>query len=261
MKKIVSVILGMFSILFFVSCAPSSEQIAKAVKATLDAKPTEIPTAAIILTPTTAPTSTIAPTPSPTPDTRVVMKKPREFVLEKADLPKAADYILPNELWSSPRTNEEVIQVRGNDEGNKYLSKTGRVTGWEQYFVRRNKGIGAEFPYVLGSVVIQFKTVDGAKYPIIEEDSKDPTKKIIEIPSGDLADILEKTFTGETNTFFEGREVDEIYLTVQHRNFLIVVDIQGFHDANQVSKELAIDLAMKIVEKIDNSELDPSWLE
>jgi hypothetical protein len=261
MKKIFSIILGFFYILLFVSCAPSSEQIANAVKATIDARPSEIPTAAIIITPTTSPTSTTVPIPSPTPDMRVVMEKPREFVLEKEDLPKAADYILPNDLWSSPRSNEEILQVRGIEKGNIYLAKTGRVTGWEQYFVRRNKGVGAEYPYELGSTVIQYKTAEGAKYTINEGASEDPTIKMIEVPSGGLADILETTFTGETNTFFEGREVDEIFLSVQHRNFLIQVDIMGFHDANQISKELAIDLAMKIVEKIDNAELFPNWLE
>jgi hypothetical protein len=260
MKKNVSMIFELLIILVLVGCTAPSETIANAVKATMDAQPTEIPTTTITLTPTQELTSTTVPTPSPTPDLRVVMVKPRDFVLEKADLPKTADYILPNELWSSPVTNEEIIQEKGIEEGNIYLSKTGRVTGWEQYFLRRNKGVGAEYPYEIGSIVVQYKTEEGAKYPF-EEISKDPFVEKIDVPSKDLAFIKEETYTGKTNTFFEGYEVDEISLNLHHRNFLITVRILGYHDANQVSKDLAVDLAMKSVEKIDKVELFPSWVE
>ncbi len=50
-------------------------------------------------------------------------------------------------------------------------------------------------------------------------------------------------------------------LALAHRNFLIEINLFGDHGVNGVTKELAIDLAMKVVEKIENEELLETWTE
>ena len=266
MKKIVSVILGLLSILIFVSCAPSSEQIANAVKATIDAQPTEIPTAAIILTPTTAPTSTLVPTPSPTPDTRIAIAEPRKLVLTKADLPKEGDYITPNETWSSPSTNDEIIQWRGVDEGSKYLSKSGRVTGWQIGFMRRSKGVGAQYPMEIDGDVIQYKTAAGARFVL--QDTLDNNKtnstdfKSFDLPNGDMAIVYKiPPFTSNPDASLAGTELEGYRVLIQHRNYVIDVTIFGIEGSNQVSRDFALEMAMKSIDKIDQADLSPSWPE
>lgn len=266
MKQIVSVILGMFSILIFVSCAPSSEQIANAVKTTLEAKPTEIPTAAVILTPTTVPTSTIAPTPSPTPDTRIAIAEPRKLVLTKADLPKEGDYIIPNELWSSPTTNDEIIQWRGEDEGSKYLSLSGRVVGWSIGFRRRTKGVGAQYPMEIDGDVIQYKSAEGARFVLQDHLDNNKTNstdyKSFDMPNGDMAIVYKiPPFTSNPDASLAGTELEGYKVLIQHRNYVIDVTIFGIEGSNQVSREFAVEIAMKSIEKIDQAELYPSWPE
>jgi hypothetical protein len=230
--------------------------------------PTSIPTFTPIPTqtpyPTYTPQATQTFTPQPTKtvpiDTRIVDDNPRNFILTKADLPKAADYIIPNELWSSPLTNDEVIQYLGVDEGTKYLKNSGRVTGWEAGLKRRSKGVGAEYPYELVFTIHQFKTIEGAKYPFLQILPDQGFQKI-SLPSEDLAMIHESTYEGEENTFFAGYTVDTLNLDVQHRNMLVEISLAGFEGTGQVTQDFAIDMAMKIISKIDEAELHPEWVE
>jgi hypothetical protein len=263
MKKIISVILGLICILIFVSCAPSSEQIANAVKATIDAQPTEIPTAAIILTPTTAPTSTIVPTPSPIPDTRIAIAEPRKLVLTKADLPKEGDYIIPNETWSSPTTNNEIIQWRGTDEGSKYLSISGRVVGWSTGFLRRTKGVGAQYPIEIDGDVIQYKSAAGARFVLQDNlDNNSTDYKSFDMPNGDMAIVYKiPPFTSNPDASLAGTELEGYEVLIQHRNYVIDVTIFGIEGSNQVSRDFAVEMAMKSIDKIDQADLYPSWPE
>jgi len=246
--------------LMLIGCTPSESAIETAIAETSVFQTSVAPTETY-LPPTFTPLPpTDTPTPAPTPDTRVVIQKPKYLILTKDDLPKEGKYIIPNETWSSPRTNDEVIQERGVEEGNLYLSKTGRVGGWEIAYAKPTKGTGPQSPLEIDSTVIQYKTLDGPDF-VIEEDLSEDSYTQIDVPTGGKAAYFEDTFTSTEGTFIGPLEVDAIYLDVAHRNFLIQIYLYGTHGANQISKELAIDLAMKVVEKIENEKLYENWIE
>lgn len=230
--------------------------------------PTPIPTLTSMPTQTPNPTDTPPPTPTftpqPTPtvpvDTRIVDDKLKNFILTKSDLPKSADYIIPNQTWSSPLTNDEVISYMGADEGNKFLSDSGRVTGWEGGYRRRSKGVGADYPYELDFQIHQFKTVDGANN-LMDQVLAEQGYQEFDFPSEDPALIYESTFEGEKNTYFAGRTVDNLSLAVQHRNLVVMISLYGFEGSGEVTQEFAIEMANKIISKIDEAGLHNEWVE
>jgi hypothetical protein len=224
--------------------------------------PTSTPTQTPNPTSTPRPTPTFTPQPTPTVpvDTRIVDDKPRNFILTKYDLPKSADYIIPNSSWSSPLSNIEVSIHLGAGEGKKFLSDSGRVTGWESGFRRRSKDVGAKYPYELDYQIHQFKTVDGAKY-LMDQVLSEQDYLEFDFPSEDPALIYESTFEGGKFSYFAGHTVDNISLAVQHRNMVVIISLFGFEGTGEVSQEFAIEMANIIISKIDKAELHQEWVE
>jgi hypothetical protein len=227
---------------------------------TLTSKPTQTPDPTPTSTPRPTPTFTPQPTPTVPVDTRIVDDEPKKFILTKLDLPKSADYIIPNSGWSSPYSNTEVSIELGGEEGKKFLSDSGRVTGWEEGFRRRSKSVGETYPYELELLTHQFKTVDGAKY-LMDQVIAEQGYHEFDFPSGDPSLIDESTFEGGKFTYFAGHTVDSLSLAVQHRNMVVILDLFGFEGTGEVTQEFAIEMMNKIISKIDKAELHQEWVE
>jgi hypothetical protein len=258
MKKIKIFMLITLVFLALTNCSPSSEQIATAVKATLEAQST--PTPMVTSTLTLTPTLTI--TLSPTPDARIAMAEPKMLVLAKTDLPKGGDYIIPNELWSSPVTNETIIQNRNQEKGSEYLAKSGRVTGWQISFVRRNRSIGAQYPMEIDNEVVQFKTAAGATWANMQTASEvNSGYQLITLPNGDQAYTKESSFTATADMYLHGYDLEEVDVDIAHRNYIVDINIEGIQGSNEVSRDMAVSYAMLIIQRIDNAELYSSWVD
>jgi hypothetical protein len=115
---------------------------------------------------TAKPTDTPTDTPSPTPDLRVIDADPYTFLLKAEDLPKDANYYLPNSSWISPHRNYEVVGGWGVDEGRAYLAATGRVDGWWGYYERGTRTVIA--PEQIGDNPVLFRTTEGAQILITQ---------------------------------------------------------------------------------------------
>src|SRR5688572_16384046 len=94
MKKLI-----LFSIFIFItaSCAPSQEEIQSTVQASVAQTQNAMPTVTRLPTDTPVPTvtATITASPSPAPDLRIIQIEPKEFLLQKSDLPQEGKYFLP----------------------------------------------------------------------------------------------------------------------------------------------------------------------
>jgi len=101
---------------------------------------------------------------SPTPDKRLILVEPKELLLEKADLPPEAMYILPGPEWISPQHNSETISEWGVEKGSKFVEETGRVDGWWVIYLRSNKEVRA--PEQIKDSITMYKTIEGAQLAI-----------------------------------------------------------------------------------------------
>jgi hypothetical protein len=273
------------------SCNPTKEVIQTAIaqtavaqvskeKPTVQSTETPIPfTPTIITSIGNISIQTQTPTFELPKDTRVVLAKPVDLVLQKSDLPIEGKYYLPNQAWSSPITNDEIINEMGREVGSKYTSESGRVAGWFIGFAKPSLGIGSNYPFEIATSIIQYKTVEGSQNTItkdLKEDcfqenygfSKANSEVIkenrweeITISSNDIALIKEKTVITSPDSLFNVGKADYLFLQVAHKNYLVQIWLVGVHGSGQNSKELASDLAMKTIEKIDVEETIPAWKE
>jgi hypothetical protein len=197
-------------------------------------------------------------------DTRVVLTYPSRLVLRRGDLPVDGKYILPNQNWSTPRTNNEILQSRGVEKGNYYLSKSGRVTAWDIGYTRPTKSVGADLPLQIQSCVVQFKTIDGPIYSIKEiftMTSEMYKWKEYTLSNGDEAVYHTETSPTSEKMFNNVGKADWVYIKVAHRNYLIEISLMGVAGADQVSKEFAEDMANKVIAKIEAEKLVDEWTE
>lgn len=163
------------------SCAPSETQVATAVtqtpttrptytltpKHTLTpkpARPTDTPTSTYTLTPqTTHPTDTPAsiysPTPKVEPDGRIIVGQPVDYMPRPEDLDRW--YWNPGiSSWDSPMTNEQIIDLLGVEEGQKYIEKSGRKLGHNRCLLRKT---GNDYlPEIICFQIIFYETSEGA---------------------------------------------------------------------------------------------------
>ena len=178
MIRLVAYLLAMVIVL--AACtpsAPSDQSIQTAIaqteasqpKASETTTPTKTPEPSSTSTETRAPTTTFTPeptstptsTPSPTPDLRVIDADPKDFLLERSDLPEEARYYLPNAGWISPHRNSEVVSGWGVDEGREYLEKTGRIDGWWVWYKRGTITVIA--PEEIYDNIVIYQSIEGAQ--------------------------------------------------------------------------------------------------
>lgn len=145
------------------ACAPSEKAISTAIAQTQAAQPTATlsPTALPTHTPIPSLTPTITASPPPTPDLRIIQIEPKEFLLQKIDLPPAGKYFLPGAGWISPSHNQEVVASRTVEDGRKYLAETGRIDGWYVTYKRGTNSVS--MPEEVTNLVVEFATAQGAQ--------------------------------------------------------------------------------------------------
>jgi hypothetical protein len=120
--------------------------------------PSETPT----LSPTVTPTDT--PTITPTPDKRIILGNPEDYILLPIDIP---DHYILQSGDSTPHLNQEILYVRGTEDGKAYLEATGRIGGWIIYYVLSDPTAIA--PEWIRSYVVMYDKVDGPSIVISPE--------------------------------------------------------------------------------------------
>ncbi len=214
-------------VLFGSGCQPSDTAIQTAMAQTQAANPTStftpIPPTE---TPTTTPTETPTITPSPTPDLRVIQLDPKDFLLQKSDLPLDAKYYLPNETWISPHHNEEIIGGWGVEEGRAYIAETGRIDGWWVAYKRGADTVIA--PEEIYDNVILYKTIAGAQLVITKYGDRRVTE-------GGYTELINPTIIGDLTRVFTKKEMQssgeyrvEYLIEVSYRNYVHVVSGWGW---------------------------------
>ena len=165
---------------------------------------------------TSTPELTITPTPKPTSPYQIINTNPEGLLCPVEDLPKEGYYYVPDESWKSKVTNEEIIKIRGESEGRKYVMDTGRVGGW--YIERVRNSInsrtleGLVLPTNLWCNVTLFKTSEGAKlavnkFNLVETDKEEGWQYIPEdLTLGDDNIIIkgyQNDSLGNKNMYYE----------------------------------------------------------
>jgi hypothetical protein len=163
------------------SCASSETRVTTALSQTTATRPTDTLTPTYTLTPKVArppgapastrtltpQTATLADTPastsSPTlkiePDGRIIVGQPVDYMPRPEEL--ARWYWSPGiSSWDSPITNEQIIDLLGVEEGQKYIEKTGRKLGHSRCLLRKT---GNDYlPEIICFTVIFYETTEGA---------------------------------------------------------------------------------------------------
>jgi hypothetical protein len=254
MKKTI-VLLVLFAIVLpACSGQPSEDAIQTAIAETALANPTKTiqPTSTNTSTPPPTATATFTVTPSPTPDLRIINGVPRDFQLQREDLPPEGKYYLPNSTWTSPHTNAEVTAGWTVAKGKEYLERTGRITGWWTAFARGTSKVS--MPEELYCAVIQYQTVEGAQISLVEYDraSRAPELNIkdkdIELNLGDLNEVQYRYKD-------ENVEVKTIvyYIDFSYKNYL--VNCYGYGLEPDVSHEFMENIARIMLNKLKSAEL------
>lgn len=261
MKKIVWLIVLP---LLFSACGPSPEQVQIAIAETLTAQPTytftflpsptltgtPTPTATITPTLTTVPTDT--PTPTPTPDIRIIDVDPQKFLLKASELPEEGKYYLPGSDWMSINTNEEIISLRGVEEGRDYVIRTGRVTGWWVEYLRGTRAV--EMPEDVYVFVAQYKTAEGAQLALLKYNNVETNTKYrwrYETVDRGLGD---KYIVTVYDKITSGGDKDVSYLfEFTYRNYLVEIGL--FDLEKYISHDFALLLGEKVLNKLEAAEL------
>ena len=252
--------------LSMVACGPSEEEINRMlnqtmqaiIKETVLAKPiyTETLNPTLTLTRTLVPTSTITPTITATltstPDIRVIKNDPRDFLLEKVDLPMEAKYYLPNAGWMSINTNEEVISARGVEIGRDYVISTGRETGW---WVAYQIGVrDKRLPEEIFCFVGRFSSAEGAQLALTEygppEYLKEEGWEYIDY-AGNLGEVSH-AYTREEIT--SGGDT-LVWHNIEFTYYNFLVNIEGYGYENDVSFDFLVEIGNIVLEKIKQAEL------
>jgi len=238
------------------ACAPSQASIQTAMAQTQAAKPTSTftlipPTETPTETPTSTPTETPTITPSPTPDLQVIQLDPKDFLLQKSDLPLDAKYYLPNETWISPHHNEEIIGGWGVEKGRAYLAETGRIDGWWVIYKRSTDTVIA--PEQIYDNVVLYKTIAGAKLVI----TKYEDRYVIEFGYTELEN---PTIIGDLTRVFIKKEMQpsgeyriRYEIVFSYRNYLHAVSGWGWE--YEVKPEYVEDIARILLAKLQAAPL------
>jgi hypothetical protein len=247
-------------VLFVSGCQPSETAIQTALAQTQAANPTstftpipstETPTTTPTATSTATSTETPTITPSPTPDLRVIQLDPKEFLLQKLDLPLDAKYYLPGPGWTDPVTNEEIVGGWTVEKGRAYLAETGRINGWEIDYKRGSNIVIA--PEEIYNEAVLFKTTAGAQIVITKYDDRYITEYgYTEVPNppeiGDTTRVFiykKMQSSGEYRIWYE---IDFSYL-----NYVQVVTGYGWE--HEVKPEYVENIARILLAKLQAAPL------
>jgi hypothetical protein len=226
-------------ILLCLSCALFSP-----TDATAPPPPAEPPVIASTLSPPLPTEEQLAteppPAPGPTPDIRVFTDPPGNFLIEEEDL--NGMYYIPEEPdWEGFSTNQDILDIRGEEAGQAYIEATGRVDGIFSCFHRVYDR--ATVPLELCVHIVSFETAQGASLAMTPAwDFYRVGEEIVITgypPIGDESVALH--YPPEI-----GDELVEYWLTFRVRN--ILVDITGYGLPENQDVNLLIGVGRKVVE-------------
>jgi hypothetical protein len=96
---------------------------------------------------------------------RVIQLTPERFLLQLRDLPREGKmYLPPNSL--GPWRNQAYLTQWGEDKGQVYLDRTGRVDGYRVTYYRGSEGVWA--PEWIACTVSRYASVAGAQLAVQE---------------------------------------------------------------------------------------------
>jgi len=231
------------------SCSqiPSDAVVETAIAKTDEAQASSFP----IETNTPLPTETQAATPTPTPDLRVINLDPNQFLLTKELLPKEGKYYLPASDWISPLRNYEIVSGWGVEEGREYLAKTGRVDGWEVFYLRGSSAYLG--PEEIADNVVLYKTAEGAllvmtEYSTCINEENDYVLQQIDFRIGDTTNACirhEMQPSGVNRVWYR--------LELSYRNMYHGLTLWGWD--YEIDPELAKAIAADLVAQLENADL------
>ena len=238
---IISIIAIIVINILLASCSPSQSMLQTAIAQTIEAVPTNTPIPpTLTLTPTSTSTATI--TPSPTPDIRIYKVDPKDLLLSLSDLPTKGYYFLPNEYWTSPQRNSEILSGWGAEEGGKYINDIGRIDGWWVDYRRgSSKFVG---PLEIYNSVVMCQTNSGAYISIT---------KYADHGIPEFTEVIDPPLVGDISRAFYLKKGNSIEYTLDfaYRNYRISIDLYGLE--SQVTLKFATDLANIIIEKLETA--------
>ena len=228
------------SIVWLTSCSPSEQVIQTAIANTAQIATSSFLTAAI-------PTFTPSPSPTSTPDLRIIKLPPEELLLSNSDLPPEAKYYLPHSSWTSPLLNNEIIQERGAEEGNAYISETGRVTGW--WIVFRRGSNKTPVPEEVYDNPVMYQSSKGAQLTIIKYTSDVQADGYFEVNDAPMYGDLSRTFIRK-----RGSKIN-LLVDFSYKNYLHEVEIFGLEsEATNIFMRKVIEA---LLTKLENAPLSP----
>jgi hypothetical protein len=261
------IIYCLIAILFLTACS----------SATQTAYPTytPAPTYTPIPTQTPYPTYTAIPKPTttstPIPSTKVITDPPQKFLITKLDLPKDGRFYTP-EGWEKAFANSEIVARSGIEEGKKFIADTGRVAGWRKNFAPGDET--APFPRQITEYLMQFKTPEGAKIAFLDQANDmylDPEVNLVmnDVTESRIGDDTKVTYIERYLKYSNSYDVDTtskdciLVTRVLYRNY--VIEVLQFNDLGScpttVKSDLGMDIAEKILTKLENAPVEDQWPE
>jgi hypothetical protein len=148
-------------------------------------KETSVPAQKETEPPVVEATPLIIPEPSPTPETLIIITDPRELLPLPDELPQEGGYYQPDESYTKYKSNDSVIEAKGEAEGTAYVTETGRLTGWVATFKRSSSE--AQVPEYVHIGIYQFLRPEGASLSL--------TKFGLHVTQPDLFENLDTSCT------------------------------------------------------------------
>lgn len=173
---------------------------------------------------------------TPTTDLRVIELDPEELLLREEDLPAEANYSLTDSSDVYQYSNSEVITEWGEEEGSKYIEKTGRINGWVVSYYPEDM-----IPVIISQNIIKFATNNGAKLALEIKPSKENVDWEILDENYDLGDLTRisklRKMSDSGEYYFVMYRVETAF-----RNYKSIIDCFGIED------EFDVEYAKKIAE-------------
>lgn len=224
--------------------------------ATAQPSPTQTPAPTDTLAPTLTATETLVPTAAATetpeitstPDPRVYSLDPQKILLVAEDTPPEGKYFIPGVSWTDVAPNETFLIKMGEEKGREFLTKTGRISGdWQKFIRSPQVSTGPE--EILVQIDI-FRSVDGARlaleqYNPVTWDTKHPWELLpFDQRIGDdaLVYAYKKADTA-------GRGQIEYVLAFTKQNYLVTIDLWGYE--TEVNHAIAVSVGEKVIENIE----------
>ena len=186
------------------------------------------------------------PTVTPIPDRRIILGDPEDYILARQDVPD--QYILKSGN-STPHLNQEILYVRGVEDGNAYLEATGRIGGWIiRYDLVDSDAIA---PLWIRSYVVMYDNVDGPDLTVSPAyDSGYEDYEVLDVPMdlGEWNLVLRKTERQSSGKNIIWYAIEFIYRNVW-------AQVMGYGYESKVNHDYLENLARTMLENLQNAPL------